>query len=927
MPDTADVIEMAVNYIELQAIELERRPDFDWVRLQASDWASRLSLDESCIGIIDQRVRERIQVEIAGPKELTKRGRDNLLTRSELDVLDTSYYWSRYREYFAKTGMSLKVLEATNEATNRILQLTPQPKGPEFLCKGMVIGDVQAGKTGNYTALITKASDLGYRLIIVLTGVTENLRAQTQARLDKDFIGANSDAEGNPGTQQKIGVGRINDTLSKRPGTFTDCAMDFRVTPRFSLAAQNSPVLIVTKKNVSVLERIDNWLKSQIESGDAVDLPILVIDDEADNASVNTGSEEQEPKTINRLIRQVLARCKRVTYLAYTATPFANIFIDPDSQADTSDTADLYPSDFIIALQPPPNYCGGRFFFDEDQSDYSQRICEVISDAAEHIDLGHKVDFSPTSLPDSLFNAIDAFFLSAAIKDLRRARGVLSKQQRFDSMLINVSRFVAVQSDVWALIKNRSDSISNALALGAKGENSVLERLQAQYKSHYANLMEVSEPWEEVAHALIRMERPDVLVVHRMSEVNLDYSSDMSSKVIAIGGLKLSRGLTLEGLVVSYFYRRSMAYDTLMQMARWFGYRDGYKDLLRLWTTSDVADSFLHITAATEELKEFLVTMEQAKMEPDEFGIRVRSHPDALMTVTANNKMRGGQQYPWKLRYDDSLKETFFVDCRNHERERQIDVLRDWIAGQNQKIKKIEPIVTKNGLDRGYVFKKVAAADILKLLDAYQPHKGNAWARGSTFRLYLGDRADAELAEWDVVIQSNTDSKGLEPYDVGLADKVYPERRTTKLSRQSPKGADQRSSEQFIYEIPLGNNGKVGQMGMEKLGLGEAQLAELAGEKRPEKIRSFRANNQGNPLLVIHLISLEVNKEEAALNVRDRPDEFITALENVSPDKPFPALSISIPPADIKYEGVVYQLNKRAQKELFGDETMEAAGD
>ena len=222
------------------------------------------------------------------------------------------------------------------------------------------------------------------------------------------------------------------------------------------------------------MRRIDNWLKSQIEAGeDAIDLPILVIDDEADNASVNTGSEEEDPKTINRLIRQMLARCKRVSYVAYTATPFANIFIDPDSQSDTSDTTDLYPSDFIIALQPPPNYCGGRFFFDEEQSHYSQRICEIISDAAEHIDLGHKVDFSPDTLPDSLLDAIDAFFLSAALKDLRRVRGALSKHQRFDSMLINVSRFVAVQNDIWALVKSRADAISDALALGSRGENSL----------------------------------------------------------------------------------------------------------------------------------------------------------------------------------------------------------------------------------------------------------------------------------------------------------------------------------------------------------------------------------------------------------------------------------------------------------------------
>ena len=213
------------------------------------------------------------------------------------------------------------------------------------------------------------------------------------------------------------------------------------------------------------------------------------------------------------------------------------------------------------------------------------------------------------------------------------------------------------------MVKSRADAISDALALGSRGENSVLKRLEAQYISHYANLMEVEESWLEVRDALLQMERPDVLAVHRMSEANLDYSAGMSSKVIAIGGLKLSRGLTLEGLVVSYFYRRSMTYDTLMQMARWFGYRDGYKDLLRLWITSDVAESFFTLPMPLRSSKNFL-SHGAAKKEPGGFGIRVRSHPDALATVTANNKMRTGQQYPW-VRYDDRLLETFFVDCRD----------------------------------------------------------------------------------------------------------------------------------------------------------------------------------------------------------------------------------------------------------------------
>lgn len=915
----AKFIEIIVDELEKEAYRLEGSPTFDWVKEQAAKFIAEIPLlSVSDIEIIDQRFRERVQVVVPEIKAaLTRRGRENLIDKNALSNLQ--YYWPRYCHFFDKKGLSKKILEATDEATNRILQLTPRTDQDSFLCKGMVIGDVQAGKTDNYTALINKASDLGYRLVIVLTGITENLRAQTQARLDSDFIGALSDAQGIKGNQEAIGVGLVESDLSKRPGTFTDRAQDFKQTPRFNLHAQKSPVLIVSKKNASILRRIDAWINSQIPAGySGVDLPVLLIDDEADNASVNTGKEDEDPKTINRLIRQIIQKCSKITYIAYTATPFANIFIDPDSQGDTADSVDLYPSDFIIALEAPPNYCGGRFFFDEDASVFSNHIREVIADASEHIDLSHKSDFAPSTLPPSLYEAIDSFFIAAAIKDIRREKGIIPTRSRFDSMLINMSRFTKVQSEIYFIVVMHVRDISNALSLGDLGENAVLARLERLFYEHYATVANVEETWDDIKRALIKMDRPDVLRVHAMSDTELDYSEASSSKVIAVGGLKLSRGLTLEGLVISYFYRQSMMYDTLMQMARWFGYRDGYKDLLRLWTTADAADWYLHITRATEELKAFLIKMERAKLEPDEFGIRVRSHPESLL-VTAKNKMRSGSEHTERVRFDDSLKETFFVDCREAERLRQTEITKSWIKSLD---KEPELIRTRQDRIRGYWYKNISGMQIVDFFSNFNPHKGNMWARLSAYKIYLSERSDYELRNWDVVIQSNTAGIAADSIkeDFGLGFEIYAQNRSTTLKRQSAKSESLKHLEAFAYELPLGDNGKVGQGNFELFGLTQDQIDELGTKPTPEEIRKYKADNGLNPLLVIHLVSVTADASSVAKNIEDRTDAYKEAIMAVNPQNPYVALSFSIPPADINFEGVTYVLNRNARRELWGDD-------
>jgi len=564
---------------------------------------------------------------------------ENLPWVEDIKASDIWHYWNSYVQQLKADGLAA-VVGALDEDTDNILNECGNPASQNgWHIQGLVMGDVQSGKTASYCGLISKAADTGYKIIVLLTGMIEDLRSQSQERLDEGFVGRDSRKvlQGETGSV-KIGAGRFR---SKIANVLTSIDSDF-LTSNYSalrgipLENVKEPVLLVMKKNKTALENLNSFLNSQRPKGAThLSLPLLVVDDEADNASVNSNKDET-PATINRQIRELIGKFRQASYVAYTATPFANVFINPEGK-------DLFPNNFVYSLNAPTNYIGASDIFSEHGKNTEQVV--DITDADAIFPEKHKKTLEIRKLPASLEDALGVFLLSCAIRDLRK------EPLKHRSMLVNVTRFTDVQVALADVVKahliSLIEDIKQYMADDLWSRHPSLARLNELYVEHY-NSCEVD--WSSVRAKLYDSTASvKVLTINQRSEKSerLNFraykNSEKGRRVIAIGGLTLSRGLTLEGLCVSYFYRNSKAYDTLLQMGRWFGYRPGYADLCRIWMAPEAQDWFDHIADVVAELRSDIKHMHKNRLPPSQFGIRVKSHPGALL-VTAANKMRNSSE-------------------------------------------------------------------------------------------------------------------------------------------------------------------------------------------------------------------------------------------------------------------------------------------
>ena len=600
-------------------------------------------------------------------------------------------YWQRYREWLERK-LSFKAVDALDRSTDAVLGLLEDPlrEGP-WDRRGLVVGHVQSGKTGHYSGLICKAADAGYKIVIVLAGLHNNLRSQTQMRLDEAFLGYETKPV--PEDIMQIGVGLIDGDPSIKPNYATNRSNggDFNadIARKLGISPEQRPWLFVVKKNKTVLERLLRWIRNHVanlhdpETGRRIvtNLPLILIDDEADHASVDTGEAvldaegkpdmEHEPTAINRLIRRILHSFSRSAYVGYTATPFANIFIHERGETQQEGT-DLFPSSFIVNLAAPSNYVGPGKVFGTDREGRLPLVREV-DDYCTPDGLGgwmppkHKNGHQPLvdgrdRLPPSLDEAIGAFVLACAI---RRLRG---QESDHCSMLVHVTRFTSVQRAVHAQVDERIRHIKQRLTRRI-GHEPVLAALRGLWESDFAPTTSRTAQthrdlvrtdafgWAEIETTLAdAVSDIQVRMINGTAKDALDYSEQdgIGLKVIAIGGDKLARGLTLEGLTVSYFLRASKMYDTLMQMGRWFGYRPCYLDLCRLYTTDELCEWFGHIADASEELREEFDLMAASGATPREYGLKVASHP--VLLVTSRLKMRSARNL--MLSFSGQLLET-----------------------------------------------------------------------------------------------------------------------------------------------------------------------------------------------------------------------------------------------------------------------------
>ena len=605
-----------------------------------------------------------------------------------LSEKEDTFFWTRYREYLIKsTSIDIKSINLLDEVTlPAIMNCLGDPK-EEFdgtrLKRGLIIGDVQSGKTATYTGLICKAADAGYKVVILLAGITENLRQQTQERIDEGVIGYTRKKDGHKEVSGKVGVGL--DQKGIKATSFTSCATDFvgdcdKIST--SLEAHNSLVIFVVKKNVSVLTKLYRWLKEQNIDPvlGYVNNPMLLIDDEADNASVNTNSSDVDPTKTNKIIRDICGLFKNATYVGFTATPFANVFIDPDS-VDKMKQADLFPEHFIYALPTPSTYIGAekifyedgeyyknlRFISDIEEPDYaSDEYRDLARNDIETLNAGpfyyrHKKEWHGV-LPDSLRTSVLCFFIANVIRDLRGQRSSSR------SMLVNMSRFIRVQNIIRDEIEVIWNSFVNTVRFDFNDERSentqlpLYKELEGIWKDHFSRIIDVSfERIIDKQNLLESVSNIKIVVVNgSRTSGKLDYKENKSLRVIAVGGLALSRGLTLEGLTVSYFYRNTATFDVLMQMGRWFGYRHGYEDLFQIWTSELSADWYAEISRASALLKDDIRTMCEQQLTPKDFGIRVRDNSEELQ-ITAANKMRSSYNLRMQYSFYGNIYDTPYI--------------------------------------------------------------------------------------------------------------------------------------------------------------------------------------------------------------------------------------------------------------------------
>lgn len=701
-------------------------------------------------------------------------------------------FWDRYRLYMIqRQNLAPAAVETIEKVSDEVLGRIEDPnREGAWDRRGLVMGNVQSGKTATYTGVICKAADAGYKVIIVLAGLHNNLRSQTQVRLDEGFLGYKAAPPSSGGaTFESTGVSEFGSNAKADSVTNRSDNGDFNktVAKSFGIHPGGNPLLFVVKKHTTVLKNLLGWIHHSADSKDVVTgrkfhrhIPLLVIDDEADQASVDTKSgaldengqpdTEHDPTRINRLVRSLLFSFEKSAYVGFTATPFANIYIHEQSRTEELGE-DLFPRSFIVNLPAPSNYAGAARLFgiseDEDAGLSEVRPLPVVRLVEDHAasdgpretegwmpprlvaKTGHVPLYrGQRHVPPSLRKALMAFVLSTVVRSIRET-GTL-----FNSMLIHVVRFTNVQEIVREEVERELKDFVSRLQYGdGDRKPALLDEFQELWDTDYVVTTAAfgSEhelpPWKEVA---ARLQRTAATVVVRSINGSaldaLDYEQHRETglNVVAVGGDKLSRGLTLEGLTVSYFLRSSRMYDTLMQMGRWFGYKEKYLDVCRLYTTAELHKWFKHIAAASEELRLEFDYMVNVGGTPRDYGLKVRSHP--LMMVTSAVKMRSGTEL--SLSYAGDISETITFDTGQAHLQS--------LKSVNTLLRALGEPEAGGGRAGGYRWGDVDAERILQFLDGYLTHPEARRADTRLLSRYIRRQNEQnELRSWTVLLVSS----------------------------------------------------------------------------------------------------------------------------------------------------------------------------
>ncbi len=663
-------------------------------------------------------------------------------------------HWRRLEQLLrADPKWEQQQVDSVSAESFRVLQQLPDPEASApFRGRGLVVGYVQSGKTANYTAVAARAVDAGYRVVIVLSGIHDSLRNQTQLRLERELIVKQSvDLEGLGSSEEWVRL--------------TTPTEDFQ-TQKEDVFRQGGPFLAVVKKNVPVLQKLDRWLESSQQFLD--DLPVLIIDDEADQASINTkgnrpldasiGDDDDEdenlsPSRTNALIRSILRRTKKAAYVAYTATPFANILINPEA-VDRHVGDDLFPKDFVIQLPRPKGYTGTEELFGVSAQgrDVLRTVVDEDVKALRGVRRRRKAEIvleqASETLPNSLADALISFCLAGSVRILR---GLTGKPH---TMLVHVSQRTADQSRIADAIRDQLDLWREADRQGQR-----LDLIFGPVWDQMKAGVDVSSDDTAVLTLAIGVLRElVVLELNSVTGENLEYDEKPARHIVAVGGNRLSRGLTLEGLTVSYFLRTASMCDTLLQMARWYGFRRGYEDLIRIWTSDGIARWFSELALVEQSLRDSIVALARAGRRPDQMAIRLRAHSDLLLTARNKSGTALSQQDSWSGEHPQTVLLPLSDSAK----------LQTNLALTHQLIEEVSPSARCQG---GMLARDVPPETIAAFLRSYQIHEDIVVFRNDLLANWILERSSVgELTDWSVFVASPADGNSykLGGRDIGL---------------------------------------------------------------------------------------------------------------------------------------------------------------
>lgn len=639
---------------------------------------------------------------------------------------ELSERWEFAKQQLLNEGRSQEEIDEVVKSSSQILGLLSSPITDQFASRGLVLGYVQSGKTTNFIATISQAADEGYRLIIVLSGVTNNLRKQTQERLERSLTGENP----------------------KNWNWLTSIDSDFTASMNANdlLSAPSKRVIAVVKKNNSRLKRLKSWLESApiaVRQG----LPVLIIDDEADQATVNSHKLLNRQTAINKTLTSMLkpSFLPKNSYLGYTATPFANIL------SNAKDETQLFPRDFIYPLKRSEKYFGAEQLFgrepidEEDQAVLTERNIIIPIDHEDRDALGTLIDpnnhIVPVELPESLHDAIHWFVVSTA------ARRIRSQKNKFSTMLIHTSGRIPSHKDMKALVGKYLTYLKELpqADIDEKLRNCWNDRAADGWLEGDAKILK----WEQIKQeAQNVLDTSKLIVDNSKSDDRLVYNfQDEENAVpyIVIGGNTLARGLTLEGLICSYFMRTSSAYDSLLQMGRWFGYRVGYEDLQRIWMQDDLISNFRYMALVEEEIRQQIEQLAVEGLDPSQVPIRIRNHK--LLTITALNKMNYAKRL--QIGYSDTRVETISLDSK-------AEIL---LANQLTTKKLIEKIkqkgleITNKNPEGWPIFNDVPWEIVSNFFSEYKWVDSATRAKGELIKTYIdAHQGSGDMEKWNIFI-------------------------------------------------------------------------------------------------------------------------------------------------------------------------------